>query len=237
VTLSKGRWSVSVVISLLVAVSVPASGATAAVFTSIPPETLTEGEGPVGWAFESDAPGTMWGGVTWKVSTEPEWHMCGGLSGTVTLEGLAAGTYWVEIADEIDLGFAGESSSVTPFTRCSEPHLPALGPLHPVTLSTVAVLPRIVVSPTATDTVVAIPAARPPGSSRLCRVGRQERRETRAAIRRDLRRLRDATTKAERDRWRRRLTVDREPPCSARSAGERERVGGTRSVGRLRRQQ
>lgn len=217
-TLSKGKRSVSVLISLLVAVSVPASGATAAVFTSTPPETVTEGEGPVGWAFESDAPGTMWGRVTWKVSTEPEWNMCGGSSGTVTLEGLAAGTYWVEIADEVDLAFAGESLAVAPFARCSEPHSPAPGPLHPVTLSTVTVVPQIVLTPTAAGTVVAVPAAGPPESSRLCLAGRQERREAKASIRRDLRRLRDATTKAGRDHWRGRLIIDRESVCAARSA-------------------
>lgn len=215
-TLSKGRRCVSVVISFLVAASVPAPGAAAAIFTSAPPETITEGEGAIGWSFESDAPGTMWAGVTWKVSTEPEWHMCGGPSGTVTLEGLTAGTYWVEIADEVDLRFAGEASDLAPFTRCSEPHFPALGSLRPVTLSAITVVAQLVVSPTATatETVVAVPAASSPGSSRRCR----ERRVSKAAIRVDLRRLGDATTRAERDRWRRRLINDKDSLRAARAS-------------------
>src|SRR4051812_18356440 len=113
-----------VIAILAVSMLVPA-GASAAVFTTAPPQTVTEGEGPLIWAFESDAPGTMWGNVTWKVSTESEWHTCGGPAGAVTLEGLGTGTYWVEIADEVDLAFAGAAAGESPFTRCTETHSPA----------------------------------------------------------------------------------------------------------------
>ena len=131
------------------------TGASAAVFTTTPPQTVTAGAGPITWAFESDAPGTMWGNVTWKVSTEPEWHVCGGPGGTVTLEGLDPGTYWVEIADEVDPGFAGPVPT-PPFTRCTESHSPAPGPLQPVSLAAVTVLAPPLGPPTATTTVTVV---------------------------------------------------------------------------------
>lgn len=138
---------------LLASAALP-GGASAAVFTATPTDMVSEGSGPITWAFESDAPGTMWGNVTWKLSTEPEWHMCGGPSGVVTVDNLGAGTYWVEIADEVDLGFAGESAGAEPFARCSESHSPALGPLHPVTLDAVTVVPLPAGPATATTTVI-----------------------------------------------------------------------------------
>jgi hypothetical protein len=151
----RGRSLKSLVIALLVASTLAPAGASAAVFTTAPPQTMTEDAGPITWAFASDAPGTMWGNVTWKVSTESEWHTCGGPTGAVTLEGLGPGTYWVEIADEVDLGIAGDSAGEAPFTRCTEPHSPAPGPLQPVTLVAVTVvLPPS--SPTATTTVTVV---------------------------------------------------------------------------------
>ena len=142
-----------VTVLLLASAALPC-GASAAVFTTTPPATMVEGTGPITWAFESDAPGTMWGNVTWKVSTEPEWHMCGGPNGGVTLDGPGVGTYWVEIADEVDLGFAGEAAGAEPFARCSESHSPALGPLHPLTLDAVTVVPRPAGGANATTTVI-----------------------------------------------------------------------------------
>lgn len=209
---------VSFLVSLLVGVLASGPGASAAVFTSTPPETVTEGEGPATWAFGTDAPGTMWGDVTWRVSTEPEWHMCGGPTGAVTLEGLTAGTYWVEIADEVDLAFAGESLGVPPFTRCSQPQPAALGPLHPVSLSVVTVVPRLVVSPTVPTTLVVGPAPRSSGPSRRCDAVRRRQGELEAAVGVDLRRMRRATTSARRDRWRGRLALDRSALRAARGS-------------------
>jgi hypothetical protein len=139
--------------SVLLASALLPSGAAGAVFTATPPETVSEGSGLLTWTFAGDAPGTIWGDVTWKVSTEAEWHMCGGPAGVVTLEGLAAGTYWVEIADEVDPALAGDSAGSSPFDRCTESHSPALGPLRPVTLAAVTVLPRPAGPATATTTV------------------------------------------------------------------------------------
>jgi hypothetical protein len=218
VILSKRRSVVSFLVSLLAAAAVTSgSGASAAVFSSTPPAIVTEGEGPITWAFDSDAPGTMWGHVTWRVSTEPEWHMCGGPSGAVTLEGLTAGTYWVEIADEVDLAFAGESLGVAPFTRCSQPQPAALGPLHPVALSVVTVVPQLVVSPAPT-TIVVDPAPRPSGASRRCDAVRRRQSELEMAFGVDMRRMRRATTSARRDRWRTRLALDRSALRAARGA-------------------
>jgi len=143
-----------VIAVLVVSMLVPA-GASAAVFTTAPPQTVTEGGDSLTWAFASDAPGTTWGNVTWKASTEAEWHTCGGPAGVVTLEGLGAGTYWVEIADEVDLAFAGGAAGEPPFTRCSEPHSPAPGPLHPVSLAAVTVVPPPFPA-TATTTVTVV---------------------------------------------------------------------------------
>ncbi len=146
----------SLAIALLVVSMLVPAGASAAVFTTAPPQTVTEGAGPITWAFESDAPGTMWGNVTWKVSTESEWHTCGGPAGAVTLDGLGAGTYWVEIADEVDLAFAEAPAGEPPFTRCTEPHSPAPGPLQPVTLAAVTVVAPPLSPATATTTVTVV---------------------------------------------------------------------------------
>jgi hypothetical protein len=168
------RSSISALASVALAALVAEPNATAATFTATPAPTVVEGGGPLNWAFVSDAPGTMWGDVTWRASTEPEWHMCGGPSGEVTLEGLAPGTYWVEIADEVDLAFAGEALGLPPFDRCSVIHSPALGPLHPVTLAaTVVVAPpppppeptppaSSTMSATSATTTTTVVAATPP---------------------------------------------------------------------------
>lgn len=216
--LTKRRSSIPLVVLLVAAFFAPGSGASAAVFTSNPPETVTEGEGPVTWAFGSDAPGSMWGDVTWRVSTESEWHMCGGPTNAVTLEGLTAGTYWVEIADEVDLAFAGESLGVPPFTRCSEPQSPALGPLHPVAVSVTTVVPQLVVSPTVPATVVVGPAPRSSGALRRCDAARRRQSQMERAVGDDLLRMRRAKTSARRDRWRNRLALDRAALRQARGA-------------------
>lgn len=188
----------SLVIALLAVAMLAPAGAPAAFFTSAPPQTVTEGEGPYTWAFESDAPGTMWGNVTWKLSTESEWHTCGGPAGVVTLEGLGIGTYWVEIADEVDLAFAGDSAGVPPFTRCTEPHSPAPGPLHPVSLAAVTVVAPPLSFATATTTVTVVDA---PG----CPEVRSKRAGLKAPVELDRRRLRGAASSAEAEHWRGRL--------------------------------
>jgi hypothetical protein len=171
------RWSALrlLVIALLAVSMLAPGGASAAVFTAAPPQTVSEDEGPITWAFATDAPGTMWGNVTWKVSTEPEWHTCGGPTGTVTLEGLGAGTYWVEVADEVDLAFAGNSAGEAPFTRCTEPHSPAPGPLQPVSLAAVTVVPPPFPT-TATTTVTVV-------DRRRCREARAKRAGSKPAPR------------------------------------------------------
>jgi hypothetical protein len=213
------RSSAPVLATVVAALLMTALGPSAATFTSTPPPRITAPTGPLTWTFESDGSGTPWDHVTWKVSTEPEWQMCGGPSGTVTLEGLAPGTYWVEIADEIDLAYAGESLELPPFDRCSEPHSPALGPLHPVTLSsTVVAQPtpaelESTAAPTpaatATTTVLVSPGPKSTEAAARCPARYPKWRKTRAAIRADHRRLLDSVTAAERTRSRRRLALDR----------------------------
>jgi len=178
-----------------------APAASAAVFLSTPPAAVVEGEGPLVWTFASDAPGTMWGAVTWRLSTESEWRMCGGAQGSVTLAAPAPGSYWVEIADEVDLAFAGGSLGTAPFTRCSEPHHPALGPLQPVELSTVTVVPpATVVGANAASTTTTVSVVE-------CRADLGRRERLRGAIRMDRHRLRSAR-RGTRRRLRRRLARD-----------------------------
>jgi hypothetical protein len=189
--LSKSAGIAAIAIGSMLAAAAPATSS-AATFTASPPEFVTEGEGPLVWSFASDEPGTAWGAVTWKVSTEPEWHMCGGPAGSVVLEGMPAGQYWVEIADEVVPGLAGPALREPPFTRCSEPHLPALGPLHPVTLAAVTVTAPIVVTPTAGVSVSAVAPSQ--GSS--CAVTSFRRRRALAMVEADRRSL-DRATRAE----------------------------------------
>ncbi len=213
------RSSASVLASVAAAALMAGPEASAAIFTTTPPPTVAAGGGPLTWTFASDAPATPWDHVTWKVSTEPEWHMCGGPSGTVTLENLTPGTYWVEIADEVDLAFAAESLHLAPFDRCSEPHFPTLGPLHPVTLAatvvveppTAATEPTASPSPTATTTttVLVSPGPRSIEAAALCRAQHPKWKKTKAAIRADRRRLLRAITATERSRSRHRLLADR----------------------------
>ena len=198
----------------LVAAFATASTASAAVFVSTPPElTTTNGAGPFTWTFETDAPGTMWGFVSWRVSNEPYWHTCeAGSFKTLTLSNLAIGAYTVEIADEINDATAGSSLYSPPWNRCSESHNPPQGPGHPVSTSTLSVVASSVVMPP-----VSTPPATPTSPAPIvpttpavqsCQTAKAQRQKLIAAVRVDHRRLKHSKTKAQRARWRTRLAAD-----------------------------
>jgi hypothetical protein len=67
-------------------------GASAAVFTALPPQITQSGAGPFTWAFTS----SIGDAVAYKLSTEYAWHRCEP-DGAVTLSGLADGRYSVAI--------------------------------------------------------------------------------------------------------------------------------------------
>lgn len=98
--------TVSVMMSLCLAVIVAwtAGAASAAIFTSYPPDQFNQsGIGPFTWNWRSSDPSGPYGGNAYSVSTESGWHRCA--NGTLTLSDLPDGAYRVTIADDISINW------------------------------------------------------------------------------------------------------------------------------------
>lgn len=139
---------------------------------------FSTGAGPYEWSFRSSHGSGEWAGVEYRFGSETAWHRCleprvfngvveERVPVAVSLSGLAPGTYRIEIADDLSVGWLGENGIYNSSTNtCGDP---SREPTEPISIDSLAIVAPETQPGTAPSPATTPPPGRsttpPPGGS------------------------------------------------------------------------